>query len=258
MNQIFSAENPVFKVFSWIGYMWLLNLVFLICCIPVVTIGASTTAMIYTCIKLQRDEGALLRNFFKSFKENLAQSTAIFLCYVVVGFLIATCFITWHRIGGMMGNTTLGVACIVLVPYIMTLVYVFGIQSRFVNPIKKTFAYSFWMAVKEWKMTIQLVLILGFVVYVNVATVALVNAFMLFIGFALVAYAFAFYYNKVFQPYMPETIAAKEEGRYVENPDEIPDVEEEPKPIRITLEDMQQTNFSREMFTQSDENKTEE
>lgn len=235
MSKIFSADNPVFRFINWIGYMWLLNLLFVICSLPIFTIGASTTAMIYACIKLQRDEGSLVQNFFKSFKENFAQSTAIWIGYLVIGFLIGMCLITWKSIGGTMGNMVLGVACIVAIPYILTILYVFGIQSRFVNPIKKTIAYAFSMSIVNWKMTIQLVIIMAGVLYLNLFTVALVNAVMLIIGFALVAYAFAFYYNKVFQPYMPETVQAKEEGRYVENPDDIPD---EPKPIRITLEDM--------------------
>ncbi|MGN0297839.1 MAG: YesL family protein [Lachnospiraceae bacterium] len=236
MNKFFSSENPVFRFINMIGYLWLLNLIFLICCLPIVTIGASTTAMIYACIKLQRDEGSMVKNFFKSFKENFFQSTILWLMYAVVGVLILICFMTWKSISGVMGNTVLGVACIVLVPYVLTILYVFAIQSRFVNPIKKTLRYSFTMSIINWKMTIQMVIIVAVVLYLNLFTVAFVNMFMLLIGFALEAYILTFYYNRVFEPYMPETKAAKESGRYVENPDDIPD---EPVHVRLTMEDVQ-------------------
>lgn len=253
MTSFFSLDNPVFRFINLIGYWWLLNLLFVICCIPIVTIGASTTALIYACIKLQRDEGGVVKNFFKSFKENFFQSTIIWLGYLIVGILLVICFMTWKSIDGVMGNTVLGVACVVLVPYILTITYVFGIQSRFVNPIKKTLRYSFTMSIINWKMTIQMVLILIAVVYVNVATVALVNAIMFIIGFGLLGYIFAFYYNKIFEPYMPETIQAKAEGRYVENPDDIPDTAEQVH-VRLTMADIQ----ARASQFSVDENKDDE
>lgn len=236
MTKFFYSDNPVFRLINLIGYCWLLNLLFVICCIPIVTIGASTTALIYACIKLQRNEGSAVHNFFQSFKQNFVQSTIIWIGYLVVGILLLICFTTWRNIDGVMGNTVLGVACIVLIPYVLTISYVFGIQSRFVNPIKKTLRYSFTMSIINWKMTIQMVIILIAVVYINIVAVTLANAIMLIIGFGLLGYIFAWYYNKIFEPYISETIQS--EKRHAENANYNSDTSEQVH-VRLTMADIQ-------------------
>mgnify|MGYP000763200386 FL=1 len=64
--------------------IWL-NILTLICCIPVITIGASLTALNYVTLKLVRDEeGYVTKAFFKSFKQNFKQATIIWLILLLV------------------------------------------------------------------------------------------------------------------------------------------------------------------------------
>lgn len=72
--------------FSRIFDCLLLGLVWAICCIPVITIGASCTAVYYAYNKvLRQEEGHLLKEFFRCFKENFKQSTIAWLIVAVVG-----------------------------------------------------------------------------------------------------------------------------------------------------------------------------
>ena len=75
--------------FDKIGKIFLLNLLWLICSLPVFTIGASTTALIYTSMKLSDNEGYWHQNFFSSFKENFKQATALFFIYLAAGAFLA-------------------------------------------------------------------------------------------------------------------------------------------------------------------------
>ena len=78
----FNYDNPVWR---FIGKFWdvlVINFLWIICSIPIVTIGSSTTAMYYVTLKLARDEdGYTIQSFFKSFKENFKQATAIWLIF---------------------------------------------------------------------------------------------------------------------------------------------------------------------------------
>ena len=47
-EKIFNMDSPFFRCMSLIGDMMLLNLMWILCSIPLVTIGASTTALLYT------------------------------------------------------------------------------------------------------------------------------------------------------------------------------------------------------------------
>lgn len=78
-DRFFDLDNVVWRTIDKIGKIFLLNLLWLICSLPVFTIGASTTALIYTSMKLSDNEGYWHQNFFSSFKENFKQATALFL-----------------------------------------------------------------------------------------------------------------------------------------------------------------------------------
>ena len=86
----FNYDNPVWR---FIGKFWdvlIVNLLWIVCSIPIVTIGASTTAMYYVTLRLARDDdGYTFRSFFKSFRENFKQATAIWLIFLTVGLLLA-------------------------------------------------------------------------------------------------------------------------------------------------------------------------
>lgn len=70
-KDIFRPDNLFSEVMTKIFDILLLNILWLICCIPVITFGASTTALYYVMMKLVRDEeNGIVRGFFKAFKEN--------------------------------------------------------------------------------------------------------------------------------------------------------------------------------------------
>lgn len=80
--------NPFFSFLNLLGQLILLSIVWSICCIPIITIGASSTALYYTVVKvLRRNQDALFQAFFREFRSNFLQSlhiNMVFLCYFAV------------------------------------------------------------------------------------------------------------------------------------------------------------------------------
>ena len=64
-----------FKGMEKVGDLLLVNLLFVVCSLPVVTIGASATAMYYVLGRIWRQEGTVTKDFFRSFRENFRQAT---------------------------------------------------------------------------------------------------------------------------------------------------------------------------------------
>lgn len=64
-----------FKGMEKVGDLLLVNLLFVVCRLPVVTIGASATAMYYVLGRIRRQEGTVTKDFFRSFRENFRQAT---------------------------------------------------------------------------------------------------------------------------------------------------------------------------------------
>lgn len=154
MGRFFSMDNKFFTFMSRVADLMMLNVVFLICCIPVVTIGASCTAMYYVTLKMARNEESyIIKSFFKSFKENFKQSTIIWLIMLVAGIILLMDF----RITGQMKSTLTTVMryglMVVAVVYAFVLSYIFPILSKFVNSIKNTFKNSLFMSIRHLPYT---------------------------------------------------------------------------------------------------------
>lgn len=83
--KFFNLDSPVMQALGKMADLMWLNILTLICCIPVVTAGASLTAMHYMALKIVRNEECYItKGFFKSFKENFKQATLIWLLMVIV------------------------------------------------------------------------------------------------------------------------------------------------------------------------------
>lgn len=201
--KFFSVDNVVWRSISKLGEIWILDLIWLLCCLPVITIGASTTALVYSCMKLQKDEGHLLNNFFSSFKQNFVQATGIWLIYAVVGVLLAGNLIFWNQTDSSSVKIMWILTIALLIPYFASIVYVFAIQAKFIHTVPQTIHYAIVMAIKHWKTTIQMVIILAIVLYLDLFTINLAAYATLFFGAGLIAYIFAKYQMSVFEHYIP-------------------------------------------------------
>ena len=89
MRSVFDPESPVLQLITKVVYSVWLNILWFICCIPIFTIGPSTTALFYSCQKMALDEeGYITRSFFKSFKENFRQGVCIGLIMTILGIFL--------------------------------------------------------------------------------------------------------------------------------------------------------------------------
>lgn len=117
---------------------------------PIVTIGASTTAVYYVTLKIVKDEeGSTIRSFFKSFKENFKQSTVIWLLMLVAGAVIGFdmyFFLMMQTEASMFRTVMLSVFGGFAIVYLCIGLYVFPLQSRFYNPVKRTVFNAFFMS----------------------------------------------------------------------------------------------------------------
>lgn len=82
--KLFNFDSPLGQLLTKITDLLLLNLCFLICCIPIFTIGASLTALYSVSLTQSNDSGILYR-FFSAFKTNFQKSTVIWLIILCIG-----------------------------------------------------------------------------------------------------------------------------------------------------------------------------
>ncbi len=206
MKGLFSLDNPVIRAIVKLGYCWYLNLLWLVTSLPIVTIGASTTALLYSMMKLHGDEGYPTKNYFISFRENFKQATIIWIIYALAGALLAIDLIYWNNVGIGTGNVNFiwAVTIALCILYAVSLCYVFAIQAKFVNPVKKTIAFALLLPFRNLKETALIAVTILGLVYVNLTTIFAVNFMTMTFGIGLVAFLFAVFYTNVFNRYIPE------------------------------------------------------
>lgn len=223
----FNYDNPVWR---FIGKFWdviILSVLWVVCSIPIFTIGASTTAMYYVTLKLVRDEdGYTIRSFFKSFKENLKQSTVIWLIFLVVGivlgfdlFFFFKMFTGSEKVRMVMTSIFLALSFI----YIAMFTYVFPLQSRFYNTVKRTIFNSFFMSVRHIFQTIGILVIDAGIIFLAFTYLPQ----LMILGIALIAFANSYMFVGVFKKYMPEDERVDDELRPLFEHDELAETTEE-------------------------------
>lgn len=202
----FLSENSIFgRTFGFLGQMILLNLLWMACCLPVITAGASTTALFYCTLKLHKDgDIRTIRDFFKSFRQNFIQSTVIWILMIVAALVI---YLEKESVSSMPGGASQIFSYVIVavcIPLVLIALYIFPTIAAFENKLRVLLTHAFYFAVKH----------IGYAIAVAVITIlpmfmTLVDAKMfpiyLFVwlccGFSLTAYADSWFMWRLFKPY---------------------------------------------------------
>ncbi|MCF0136588.1 MAG: YesL family protein [Lachnospiraceae bacterium] len=170
---------------------------------PLVLMGPGTTAIFAALGKVQRkEESYLLKDFFKSYKQNFKQSL------VTIPLLIFACMLIyslWLEINnqalfGKILYVTIPLQSFLILELIFLFLYLFPLLARFEMPTKDLLKYSFMMANKHIPTTlICLALFLAVL-----ALTFLWNLGIGVFGFGVYVYLSSFLFEKVFRNYMPE------------------------------------------------------
>lgn len=194
---MFRFDSPLMTVLNKIKDMVLLNLCTLICCIPLVTVGASLTAAHYAALKMHRDsDNYVVKNFFRSFRQNIGQSTLLWLIWAVAAAVCGASYWMYSEVDGMLSFLPGGVAAIGFF-LLMLFVWLFPVQARFINPIWIIIKDSFVLACRHFGRTVLMLLtvVLGFFMWC--VGIKLLWIPLLF-GFSVPIYLSVLLYDSVF------------------------------------------------------------
>ena len=139
--KLFSYDSKFSQIMLKLCYGCYLNLLWMVCSLPVFTAGAATAALYDVTLRLAREEEPpLTARFFKAFRENFRQATILWLILLGIGVLLgADGYILYHLYKGTTGMVsvicTLGLALIIVaaIAYVIVLLYVFPLVASVKN-----------------------------------------------------------------------------------------------------------------------------
>jgi uncharacterized membrane protein YesL len=204
MEKFFSLDSPVMVFLNKMADLMILNIIVIIACLPLITIGPALTAMNYILLKMVRkEEGYLIRPFLKSFKENFKQATISWMFMVLLIIIFYADFVILNNINWDYANY-LRIALIAIgVIAILMGIYVFPLIARFENTIRGTFKNALFMSLLNLPKTLLMVIIyFSPVVLLYFITGLLPVIFLL--GITGPGYICAMLYSKIFKRFEPE------------------------------------------------------
>lgn len=204
MRKLFDLESPFIQGLNKMADLMILNLLCIIFCIPIITAGATFTALHFVVLKMVRNEETyIIKTFFRSFKENFVQSTLLWIIKVFVFVFI----IVDIRIADAIPWMKMGLIAVGVLLYLLGL-HIFPLQSRFVNKIPATIKNSVLLGLMVLPKTILMGLILilplafWYVSFVIMGSGMMTPILVLF-GFSFPAFLCALLYNKTFKKIEP-------------------------------------------------------
>lgn len=223
MNSLFNLDSPIMTFLNRMADIVILNILYVVCCLPIFTIGAATSALYYQVMKMSKNEESYaFRGFFKAFKENFRKATPAWLILLIIGVLLCTDLYILPMMGDQTPVKIFRYVCyMALLLWMITFSYTFPLFSKFENTIKNTLTNAILMGIRHLPFT----LIIIFVNLTPVLAVLFLTKFlplelmlMMMVWFSSAAYINGMLFHRVFAHYIP---AQEEDSDGEEQEEEI-------------------------------------
>ena len=200
MGGLFNMDNVFFTTIGKVVDIIVLSIIWILLCIPIITIGPATTALYYAIVKvIRRERGYLMREFFTSFKSNFKNGA-------IIGIILSILFLIMYfdrtfalSLGGTKGFLMLSIFNAMIFLLLCITTYIFPILSRFKMGKKQLMKTALFMSMKHLPTTILLVIIV-----VACAIGTYIIPMLFFVTPAVCCLLCSLPLERVFKKYMPE------------------------------------------------------
>ena len=201
----FVIDSPVMRFLGRIGDIIILNLIFVVTALPVVTVGMALSALYTVAMKLARGEDpSVLREYIRAFWRNRKPATICWLIMAAAGALIFLDF----RLAGAFGGTLYTVVRLLLAMifgvWMLTFLYLFPYIARFENTVFHSVKNALFLSAAHLPSTVVMLVIsigLAVITLFTSRTFVIGTIGWFFAGFAAAAYTQSFLFSRIFSKY---------------------------------------------------------
>lgn len=212
--RLFDPEGPLMTALSKLADIVICNIMFVLFSLPIITFGASLTAL-YTCmLRLvedeDRDDGLIFRTFWYAFRDNFRQATLLWLiCLGGIAFLSAYYWIV-HSLAASFSRVYQITFYMLVLLFFFGFLYLFPLQARYRNKVRHTIRNAWLLSVAALPWTVLALLVPILFVYLTIFLkpegFRMAIFFWTVAGFGLVAYLDSFFFRRAFRKFGPEKL----------------------------------------------------
>ncbi len=201
MKTFFNFDGPFFAFLEKLSTLIVLNILWLICSLPIVTIGAATTALTSSTLRIPNGfDDHIAKNYFNDFKRRFKESTIIWLITLAIGIILCLdLYYFYNSSFKAMFYLSLPIAFV----YILILLYIFPTQYIYNNSVKNAFRNALFFTVMKLPSSLFMFVGAGITVLISFYSD---NFFMkfgilywIFIGFSIIAYICSYFLNNIYK-----------------------------------------------------------
>ena len=208
MKELFNLNSIWVQRFAMLTNLVMLNILWLICCIPVFTAGAATAALYHTVFLYHtKMDDAVLQPFFQAFKANFRQSTMLLIPFLAVLLLLA--FDMVYLVSHGAGTAVLFLLILAAFFAMGMLVHLFPLVARFDMTIKALLRTAFSLTVLHLPATFTVIALTFLPVFLLLLFPSLFLRFGVAwagIWFSSIAYFFGKFLLKIWDRHMPSEV----------------------------------------------------
>lgn len=186
MQDYIKPESKVMQIFYKATECMLLSILWVITSLPIFTIGASTTALYYTVVKVIRNnEGYVWGEFWNGFRINFKQATIIWLvAALLLAGAVADIVVVYVLSVAGRGSRWLCLPFMILLAFgLMWVQYIFPYIARFEDRTKTVLFNTFWMVLFHfWHSVFLLIIMAAFITVVYMFPITIPLAIFFFPG----------------------------------------------------------------------------
>lgn len=205
MNEFFNKDSFAMRFLTQLGNLILVNIIFIITCIPIVTIGASLSALYRVTFAIHcKEEVTVLRTYFDTFRSSFKHSTIISVpTTAALLFFLYEIYLLFFVLDPKYALFQIPVWIMIFI-ILSIWIYSFPMIGLYEQPLKQTIKNSLILAVTNLPVTISTIIVKGGILFLCLAIPkvgVIIGSFYILFGFSLSAFITAFFLKRIFEKY---------------------------------------------------------
>jgi uncharacterized membrane protein YesL len=201
MGKLFDFDNGFFSFMTKLTNLVILNILWIIFSLPIITSGAATASVYTVTLKMvKNEEGYIVQSFWKAFKGNLKQGIVIQIILLLCGIILSFDAIYFFRLGTTTSLIAAAVFGLLLLLYTFISIFIFPLLAYFNNTVLGTIKNAFLLSLKHLPTSVCMTVLLLAMMYASYVSVSgMLIVFLL--GAALYAYIGSMFFRSIFKKY---------------------------------------------------------
>lgn len=205
---MYQEQHIIIRILTHIYDFILLNILWLLTSIPIVTLGAATAALYSVMMSVvEKKEGYIIKDYWKAFCRNFKQSTVVWILLLFLGACLWFDLTLIGVVPGLfrqIGTVVLGA---VLIFYFMECIFVFPLIAKFENSTGNMIKNALLIPVSRLPYALMILFMTGaaiIVTFLNQRTIMIGAVIWSAIGVSVLSYANSLLLVKMLAPFMLE------------------------------------------------------